>query len=331
MRFKIYKRIYGILPSWYKNWIKKNLIYANFEIAPEIYTGFSILYGICLILLFLVLYFLRVFSADVLFPVACVTFFGFEGFMHGILIITIDNRNKFVEEILPDMLRLLSANIRSGLMIDKALLLTARPEFGFFGEDIKRAAKDVFSGETIDNALRKIVKKFDSKILKRSIDLLVEGISRGGNLPNLLDSLAEDIRQVKVLKKEISSIVMMYVIFIFIAVGIGAPLLYAVSGFLAETMGKLGGKISAEGSAFVAIPSIGFRPTEMRVSPEFMSIYSALALTVTSIFGGMLIGLVQEGSERAGLKFVPVLLTLSLIIYFITKIVIAKTFGGIIF
>jgi flagellar protein FlaJ len=330
LRFKVYERIYEILPSQYKNWLKRNLIYANLEIAPETYAGFSILYGISLVFVFLILYFLKIIPAYMFFLLACATFGGFEGFMHGILIVTIDNRSKFVEEILPDVLRLLSANIRSGLTIDKALLLTARPEFGFFEKDIKKAAKDVFSGETIENALKKIVEKFNSKILKRSIELLVEGISRGGNLPNLLDSLAEDIRQIKTLKKEVSSIVMMYVIFIFIAVGVGAPLLYAVSGFLAETMGRLGGKIGAERGVFMAIPSIGFRLTEMKISPEFMNLYSILAITVTSIFGGMLIGLVQEGSERAGLKFIPIILALSLTVFFITKIIITKTFGGMI-
>src|ERR1700730_4000192 len=49
----------------------------------------------------------------------------------------IDSRKTKLEEILPDYLQITSANLRSGISLDRAMLLAARPEFGFLSEDIK--------------------------------------------------------------------------------------------------------------------------------------------------------------------------------------------------
>jgi len=229
------------------------------------------------------------------------------------------------------MLRLLSANIRSGLTIDKALLVSARPEFGPLERELKTASKETLSGMTIDNALFKIAYTFNSKILRRAIELLSEGINRGGNLPSLLENLGDDIRQMKVLKKEISALVTMYVIFIFFAAGIGAPLLYAVSGFLVQTLSKMGTGIEnrqALGMLGGRLPVTAFQITE--IEPTFLDMYSLLAMMITSVFGGLLIGLVQEGSERGGLRFIPILFLLSLGIYSASKIIVASMLGGMI-
>jgi archaellum biogenesis protein FlaJ (TadC family) len=53
-------------------------------------------------------------------------------------------------------------------------------------------------------------------------------------------------------------------------------------------------------------------------------------MLITSVFGGLLIGLVDEGSERAGLRFIPILLGLSLCVYFVSRIFITQILGSMI-
>jgi len=325
LEYKIYSKLYRLTPSSYREWVRRYLIYANLSFSPVWYVGFSLLYGIILASISILLYSFSIISFGYVIPLFILTLFLFEVFTHSILIVRADSRTRFVEEIIPDFLRLLSSNIRSGFTIDKALLLSARPEFGHLEREIKHAAKETLSGESSENALKQMVDKFNSKALRRSINLLAEGVLKGGNLPNLLDSLAEDFRQIKTLKKEVKAIVMMYVIFIFFAAGIGAPLLYSVSGFLVTSMGEIGGEIET-GPMPGNVPFMDFRITE--IDPGFLNTYSMLAILITSIFGGMLIGLVQEGSERAGLKFIPIFLLISLTIYFISKSALAGIFGG---
>lgn len=326
-KIKIYEKLYRLLPSGYRSWVNKYIIYSDFSISPELFVGFSFLYGVCLTFTSLFLFILNILPSQFLIPILISVFVSFEILMHGILIIISDNRTKVVEEILPDALRLVSANIKSGLTIDKALIVSARPEFGPLEKGIRSAAKETLSGESVENALKKIGEKFNSRILGRSIELLTEGIRRGGDLPRLLDSLGEDIRQARILRKEVSALVMIYAIFIFFASSIGAPVLYAVSGYLVSTMSEIGSSVDARqsiGSLGGRIPLSSFRVAE--ITPDFLTTYSVLAMTITSIFGGLLIGLIQEGKETAGLKFTPLLLIISFAIYFVTKNVVANAF-----
>lgn len=199
---KMYDRLYRIFPSGYRNWVAKYITYAGISISPEIYVGFSLLYGICLVFAGLFLFIFNILPSKFLIPISASIFLSFEAIMHGVLVVISDSRTKVVEEIVPDALRLVSANIRSGLTIDKALLVSARSEFGPLEKEIRSAAKETLSGASIEDALKKIADKFNSKVLSRSIDLLVEGIMRGGDVPKLLDSLGEDIRQIRILKKK---------------------------------------------------------------------------------------------------------------------------------
>jgi archaellum biogenesis protein FlaJ (TadC family) len=251
-------------------------------------------------------------------------FLVFEGFMHGILILVADSRANFADEILPDVLSLFSSNIRSGLTPDKALMLTARPEFGPLEEEIKRAAKKTLSGESIEDAIKIMPERINSKTLERTVMLLSEGMSKGGSLQNLLDSLANDIRESRLIKKEISAQVMIYAIFIFFAVGIGAPILLATSNHLIETMSTISSGINIDK---VAVPTqIPIKIQKIQIDKTFLLRYSLASIIVTSIFGGMLIGLIKDGSERAGLKYIPILLLLSIGIFFLSKFLILKVF-----
>ena len=171
-------------------------------------------------------------------------------------------------------------------------------------------------------------KNINSKALKRSVDLLVEGIQRGGNIANLLDGLSDDIRQTKILKKEVQAFVMMYAIFIFFAAGIGAPLLYGISSFLVETMKELGGAIDVG----VTVPStmrfVSF--AGIKVETDFLMLYMISAIGVTSVFAGIIMGLIQSGSERAGLKYIPVMFMISMTVFFFVRMFVISIFGIIV-
>lgn len=324
MRFsKIYRIVYRIVPQAYRNWVMQYLKYADFSIEPERYLGFSILYSMFLAFDISIIFFVLKFPMFIVFASWAVVFFLFQAFLLSILILVASARSKAVEEILPDALQLMAANIRSGLTPDKSLLLAARPEFGPLEVEIKRVAKRTISGEPLEESLKGMTDRIDSKILGRSVKLVIEGIRKGGELASLLEQTAEDIRHTKVLLKEVSAYVLMYVIFIFFAAAMAAPMLYAISTYLVETMGKIGGLLP--GVEAPVPKQLGtLRLSRFQMSGEFLKNYSLLALTITSVFGGMIIGLIREGSEKAGIKFIPIFFALSIGIFFLAKMLVAS-------
>ena len=331
---RIYEMVFRAMPKGYRDWVKKYITYAGFTISPGKYAGFSLLYGILLALsvAFTIYMFdltlLGLNPGQLMIVSSLISFGVFEAFMHSLLIIISDRIANFTDDILPDALRLISANIRSGFTPDRALLLSARPEFGPLEKQIIKTAKLTFSGEPLEDALQTMPKKINSNALKRSVDLLVEGMQRGGNIASLLDGLSDDIRQTKILKREVQAFVMMYAIFIFFAAGIGAPLLYGISSFLVETMKEIGGVTDVNAALPGSMKFMAF--AGVKVETEFLMLYMISAISVTSIFGGLIMGLIQEGSEKAGLKFIPVLFAISITMFFLVRMFVMQVFGVIV-
>lgn len=312
------------VPYTYKKWVEENLRYSGFTMSSWKFVGLMVLYQFSFALLIATfLYFLN-FALTWVFLGWIAGLFVVFAIFNSIIVLVADGRAKFVEEMLPDLLQLMAANMRSGINPERALLLSARPEFGFLAAEIKVVAKQVFSGATIEEALEGISYRVKSKILSTTTRLINEGIKKGGELTRLLEQTAEDIRNTRILKKEVSAQVTVYAIFIFFATAIGAPFLYGISTFLAGTMTKLGKLTNIEQ---VALPKSALITIhKVSIDPNFLSNYSLAALTITSIFGGILIGLLLDGSEKSGIKFIPIMLIMSLLIFFVVKLVIAQNF-----
>ncbi|OGI14434.1 hypothetical protein A3K63_04805 [Candidatus Micrarchaeota archaeon RBG_16_49_10] len=313
-----YAKFYWLMPKGYRRWLADKLRCGGMKAKPEEYGGFAIFFSIILGLTVFTMALFFELETKLAIAAGFGMFIVFQFLSMSSVVMAVDRRAKHTEEILPDALILMSSNIKSGLTPDRALLMSARDEFGPFGEELRKAAKQVIAGKNLEEAMKEIPKNIESRILKRTVDLLEEGIKQGGNLVNLLDTLANDIRQTKILRKEVSSFVLMYVIFIFFAVGIGAPLLFAISSYLVRTMAEISGALNVGDSVAVS----GSRMMKFQITSidsSFLMLYSVLALSVNSIFGGILIGVVQEGTAKGGLKYIPMLLLVSISIYFATR------------
>ncbi|MBI5398070.1 type II secretion system F family protein, partial [Candidatus Woesearchaeota archaeon] len=115
-----------------------------------------------------------------------VLFLLFLGF-HLILDLKIMHRQVTIEEVLPDYLQLVSANIRAGVPIDQAMWLAVRPRFGILAKEIEHVAKQTMSGIDLEMALQEFGNKYNSAVLRRSISLLIEGMHAGGEVGDLLN------------------------------------------------------------------------------------------------------------------------------------------------
>ena len=116
-----------------------------------------------------------------------------------------ENNKKNMEKVLPDLLTLVASNIRSGQTIEKALLFSARKEFGSLAHEVKMTAIKIYGGIAIGNALMELSTRIKSFTFKRTVNLLTEGLKTGGDISILLDESAADIRNTETLLKEIST------------------------------------------------------------------------------------------------------------------------------
>jgi flagellar protein FlaJ len=325
---KLYRVIYNKAPKSYREFCENSFLYADIDIPEEIYFGFVVLYGVVLgVCGFFLSGVFPSISSLIAVLIGLGVFIVFEITAHYVIVLIGDKRARITEEILPDALKLMASNIRSGLTPDKALMLSARSEFGPLEVQIRKAAKMSLSGISLKESLEVIPRNINSDILRRTIKLISEGISKGGDFSRLLDSIADDISRIRILQKEVRAQVMMYSIFIFFAATMAAPVLYSVSGHLVGIMADFTEEIGIE-----EIPKTKIMTLELgdfNISKEFLKTYSLTSLVLTSIFGAFLMAILKGGSEKDGLKYIPLFLLVSMGVYFLSRMIIGKLFASL--
>lgn len=237
-----------------------------------------------------------------------------------------DKKAGKVENSIPDALQLMASNLRAGLTTDRALLTSAREEFGPLSVELKRVSREINAGKDIKEALISLSKRVKSDVFERTINLIVFGLKSGGELSPLLEEAASSLRQQMLIQKQVRTNVMMYTIFIFIAIAFVSPVLYALSGVLVETLVKSISLVEMPQQAITS--SLPISIGTITIDPSFVLFFSLIVLIVTTILGSLVLGLILSGEEKNGLKFMPVLLIICVSIFFGVRVVLSRMLGS---
>jgi len=256
-----------------------------------------------------------------------------EALFYLLLVTAADNRAGKIEEVLPDALQTISANVRAGMTTENAIWMGARPEFGPLEDEIKIVSSKCFGGNPIAQALREMAERVRSTTLERAMKLLVEGIELGGEMAPLLDEVARDIRSTRALKKEILNATLMYTIFILFSSLIAAPVLFASSLYYSEmslSIMKRRVQLPAD------VPISGGFNILMRggsgnlVNPDEVSLFAISCIVLTTTFGAFTLAQIRYGRVSKGLKFVPIFIVCALSVFFIAHSIFRSAFGYLI-
>ncbi|MBN1923717.1 MAG: type II secretion system F family protein [Nanoarchaeota archaeon] len=324
---RFYRRVEEALPSFYKNHIRQSMIFAGIEMNYKEWTGFFFLYSLATGLTALIVIFLFT-QLEWYYLTAAVLgiFLIFQLISELLLSLTKRGRTLFIEKILPDVLSLLASNVKSGMTIDQALLLANRDEFGKFKSDLVNASKETLAGKNLGEALVEISNGIDSKLFRKTVNLIVEGINGGGELSSLLENIAQDIRDMDVLRKEIRASVLMYTLILFIASGFGAPLLFGVSLYEVQTLSELTALVP-DVDVPTSVTFLNFQPGAVNI--EFLRTIIVIGLIINAVFGALMYGVLETGSAKDGVKMIPLLLVLSVAVFFLSNYFIGTLFTGV--
>lgn len=234
-------------------------------------------------------------------------------------------RIRKMEEAFPDFLQLMSSNLRAGMTISKAMLLSSREEFAPLDKEILRVGKDVTTGKDIERALLDMSDRIGSEKIHKTLLLIISGIKAGGNLAILLEETATNMGEREFVEKRASSNVLMYVIFIFIAVAVAAPALFALSNIL---VGVLANLLKGLPTMQTSI-NVPFTLSSITISTDFIMYFSIAFILMLDIMAALVLGLVSKGEERDGLKYVIPILILSIGIFFLIKIALSGFLAGL--
>ncbi|HDI03205.1 MAG TPA: hypothetical protein ENF67_01555 [Candidatus Pacearchaeota archaeon] len=324
---KVYELIDIVIPNYTKR-LSELLTYleikpARQRVASLIY--FSLLFSLFVAVFFYIIFYRNLFSTFTASLIALATFIGL--FFIIILLFylvcsfRVDLKASSVEAVFPDALALMATNLRAGLTTEQALFSSARREFGYLRKELTRVAREVNAGKRIDEALYDMSRRIRSPVVERHIHLIITGLRSGGELARLLEEASAHLREVQIAKKQMSTSVLSYVIFIIIAIGIASPLLLSLVSRLAEVFSEL--------YSTIEIPNITANvpmllPSQLTLDPMFFR-WIALALIIANAtIGSFIVGALSTGNEKTGIKYLPIFLALGIGIFYVVRILISK-------
>jgi Flp pilus assembly protein TadB len=237
-------------------------------------------------------------------------------------------RTKKMEEMLPDFLQAVSSNLKGGMSFENSLLGSIKPRFSILASEMAEVSKKVMTGHNIGKALKELGEKYDSPMLRRTVDLMITELESGGEVAGLIDRIVDDIKETKSLKEEISASAISYMIFIAAIVIVIAPLLFALSFNLLIVILSFVSRLS---TATSSVGALSISVSEGVVNPDDFKFFSMGALIVISFFSSLIVSIVEKGSVKSGLKYIPIFIISALALYWVFMKILGSVFSGLIF
>jgi flagellar protein FlaJ len=207
----------------------------------------------------------------------------------------------------PDILRSMSSSVASGLTLMKTTELVADAgETGMYKE-VKKMHRGIEWGSEISDAFKSFANRIKVASLTRAVTLLAEVMRTGGNMSEALSISAKDAEIERMLAKERSVNMLIYIMIIYIAFGVFIGIIYLLFTSLLPPLFEAFS--STAGMAGAGIP-LGAALKREEVSSLLIQ-----ATVFQSIFCGLMAGQMGEGNILAGLKHVLILLLVTWVLF----------------
>jgi len=221
------------------------------------------------------------------------------------------SKEKEDNEMFLEFTRDLVESVKSGTPISKSIINVKSKSYGSLTPYVQKLANQISLGIPVKNALEVFAHDVDSSMISRSINLMKQAETAGGDIDKILESVSSSVAETEKLQKERKAgiynlVVQGYIIFfVFIAI-----MLVIEFKILTMTM-DLG-----VGAGDLGIGTWGGFGGGSNINPEELSTPFLYLLLTQGLFAGLTIGKLSEGRIKSGLKHSFILMALTFLISF---------------
>ncbi len=324
-RKRLYISFSRVYPSGFRLDLEQLLVYGGFEAHPALFLGPTMILGFLVLFIGLLMPFTLYSEFDPLFALyAFLGFFTVQLLSYMVIYFRAEDRSARVEKILPDAIQLIASNIKAGMTPFAAIRLAARPDFGPLETELKRATVHALGERSFAVSLMSITERIKSESLRRAMGLFTTSMKSGGHLADLLEETAKDISESQSLKNEMVANTKTYLLFIMFTVALGAPVLLAISIHFVSMSDSLKSKMGSS----ELVGELGMGGGENSITVEFLTNASYIIIFITTGLASAMIGVITEGKEKYGAKYMPILTTIALVLFYFARIGVSSFIGG---
>ncbi len=215
-------------------------------------------------------------------------------------------RVRKIDDRFPDFVRDMAESRRAGMTFTKAIMNSAKGSYGVLTPEIQKIARQISWGSSVDKALNSFASRVNTKLIRRTISLIIEASRSGGNVADVLDAASKDAREIKLIESERRASMLSYVAVVYVGIGVFLLIIVILTTTLIPNMlGKAGQDLGAAAAQGVGSSGGGGLTVEI-VNNAFY-----WASLMQSGFMGLVAGVFEEGKIIAGVKhtFIMLLIT----------------------
>jgi flagellar protein FlaJ len=241
-------------------------------------------------------------------------FIGIAAFIVGLAAMFViptmraDKRKGKIEDSLPDALHHMAVAVRTGLVLESVIQEVSEAEYGPLSEEFARITLEIRKGRPLKEALLAFARRTRSKDIQRIMRLILEGVEAGGPIADVLDEVSENMRAIKMIRRERKSATSQQISFLAMASLFAGPFVMGVVGGLPIVMTTIAGDMSA-------------LPLD-----EINGVVGALKFYVfaQAIAAGMMMGVTMYGDFKKGAKFMLPLGIMAYGVFTVTRMILPR-------
>jgi flagellar protein FlaJ len=209
-----------------------------------------------------------------------------------------------IDERFPDFVRDLAESRRAGMTFTKAIMYCSKGNYGVLTSEIQKIARQISWGSSVENALNAFAKRVKTKLIRRTISLIIEASRSGGNVADVLDAASRDARELKLIESERRAGMLSYVAVIYVGMGVFLMIMIVLCKNLLPAMVTTGSQSLAQtrgGSANIKLTDV-----------SYLFFYAAI---IQSAGMGAVTGVFEEGNVLSGVKHIFIMILVTWIVF----------------
>ena len=212
------------------------------------------------------------------------------------------------EQMFLEFSRNLVESVKTGTPISKSIINIKDKPYGVLSQHVNKLANQVYMGIPLSIALQVFSKDINNRTISRAITLIGQAEKSGGEISEVLESVAEAVNTSDKLKKErkaaISTLVVqgyiIFFVFMIIVLVMQFKIIPLLSGI--QNIGAIGSQIGISGGG-------DLNNVQTEISNSFLYL-----ILIQGLFSGLTIGKLSEESLKAGVKHSFALMMISFVI-----------------
>jgi len=214
-----------------------------------------------------------------------------------------------IDGIFPDFVRDLAESRRAGMTFTKALMFSAKGNYGLLTSEIRKISQQVSWGSSVHDALIAFSYRVNTKSIQRTVSLIIEASKSGGNVADVLDVAANDAREIKMLDAERKANMASYIVVIYVGMLVFLVIILVLCSQFIPAITESGAGSASASSLPGTTMNLG------SISKDDIVPIFYFATLAQSFGSGLVAGVFEDGKFISGIKHIFIIVMITWVLF----------------